>query len=393
MFSKKRMGISGGLVLFALVALLAACSGTKATMVEIDGVLHVMNPAEPLNPGMDVRIVELLRIGQEDGPDEYLLPGVQGLAVDASGNSYALMTQEEAVRVFNVDGVYSHDIGRRGAGPGELMGAMGVNVANDGSIWVPSMQLQRLSVFKPDGEFLRDIRFALIPPLFIQTTEDGFTGIHFGILPTDDPTLIGMKFHLRRFNTDGDTLNTLFTTEIQIDATDIQLGGFIDKFPLYTIDGQGRIWQTRSRTDVYEVNVWNPEGSLDRVVEKEFEKLAKSEEEIEEEREIVRRAMARAGGQTEEVNISYDPDPYRPATGIPYYDPRGFVWVQTSKLEGTDTNIFDLFDMEGSYMRTVEMPGVKSPAFLNFVGGKVYLTDASQDVTPQIIVFSVTIQE
>ena len=49
--------------------------------------------------------------------------------------------------------------------------------------------------------------------------------------------------------------------------------------------------------------------------------------------------------------------------------------------------------MEGRYMQTVEMPGVKSPAFLNFVGGKVYLTDASQEVTPQIIVFSLSIEE
>lgn len=391
MFSKKRIGIAGGLIFFTLTVLLAACGGTKATMVEIDGVLHVMNPAEPLNPEMEVRIVELLRIGQDDGPDEYLIPGVQSLTVDESGNSYALMTGEETVRVYSANGAYSHNIGRRGAGPGELFGAAGVNVAEDGNIWIPSTQLQRLSVFKPDGEFLHDIRFSLVPPLFIQTTEDGFTGIHFGVLPTEDPTLIGLQFHLRRFNTDGDTLNTLFTTEIQIDATDLQLGGIADKFPLYTIDSQGRIWQTRSRTDIYEVNVWNPEGSLDRVVEKEFEKLAKSEEEIEEEREIVRRAMAQAGADAS--NFSYDPDPYRPATGLPYFDPRGYVWVQTSKPESTDTNVFDLFDMEGKYIQRVEIPGVKGPSFLNFVGEKIYLTDLSQDVIPQIIVFRVTIEE
>ncbi len=380
--------------LLASTAMLAACGGPKARMQEIDGVLHVMNPAEPMKPKMTINIQEELRIGQDEGEDEYIFPGLAGLTVDEDGRVFVLVAQDDAVRVFNADGSYSHTIGRQGQGPGELMAAQTINRGPDGNIWVASMGTRRLTIFQPDGLYLRDITFPVMPPVLVQTTADGFMGIYVSPRPTENEMVVNITYSLRRFTAEGDTLNTLFENTIQMDLTDLQLGGMGEQVPLYTQDDQGRVWQTRARTDIFEVNVYNPEGSLDRVVEKEHARIEKSEEEIEEEREMVQRLLAaQMGDVPEEINISYEPEKYRAATVLPYYDPRGYIWVQTSRVGTHDTNAFLLFDLRGQFLQQTLIPDVSAPMFLTFMGDKLYLTNQDPFVTPQVIVYKVTIEE
>ena len=389
--SNSRVNMVGFALLFA-ATLLTACGGQKARMQEIDGVLHVMNPVDPMNPGMVIDIQEDFRIGQDEGEDEYIFPGITGLTVDANGRAFVLVAQDDAIRVFKPDGSYSHAIGRQGQGPGELFAAQTINRGPEGNIWVASMGTQKITIFEPEGTYLRDITFPRLPPVFVQTTADGFMGLYVNPVPTDDPMLMSITYSLRRFTAEGDSLNNLFENTVQMDLTDLQLGGLQDQIPFYTQDDQGRVWQTRARTDIFEVNVYNPEGSLDRVVEKEHVKIEKSEEEIQDEKDMVERAMAAQMGQVpDEVNLSYEPERYRVATGFPHYDPRGYVWVQTSREGTMDTNDFLLFDMRGQYVQKVMIPDVMSPLFLTFVGDKLYLVDQNPDVSPQVIVYTVTI--
>ncbi len=383
-----------GLALLFTATLITACGGQKARMQEVDGVLHVMNPVDPMNPDMVIDIQEEFRIGRDEGEDEYIFPGIAGLTVDDDGRVFVLVAQDDAIRVFNPDGTYSHSIGRKGQGPGELMVAQTINRGPDGNIWVASMGTQRITIFDPEGTYLRDITFPRLPPVFVQTTENGFMGLYITPQPSEDPMVMSISYALRRFTTEGDTLNTLFDNTTQMDLTDLQLGGMQDQIPFYTQDDQGRVWQTRARTDVFEVNVYNPEGSLDRVVEKEHVKIEKSEEEIQEERELVQRAMAAQMGEVpEEMNISYEPERYRVATGFPHFDPRGYVWIQTSRQGTMDTNEFLLFDMRGQYVQKALIPDIMSPLFLTFVGDKLYLIDQNPDVAPQVIVYTVTISD
>ncbi len=393
-YSSSRKTSMVGLALLFTATLITACGGQKARMQEVDGVLHVMNPVDPMNPDMVIDIQEEFRIGRDEGEDEYIFPGIAGLTVDDDGRVFVLVAQDDAIRVFNPDGTYSHSIGRKGQGPGELMVAQTINRGPDGNIWVASMGTQRITIFDPEGTYLRDITFPRLPPVFVQTTENGFMGLYITPQPSEDPMVMSISYALRRFTTEGDTLNTLFDNTTQMDLTDLQLGGMQDQIPFYTQDDQGRVWQTRARTDVFEVNVYNPEGSLDRVVEKEHVKIEKSEEEIQEERELVQRAMAAQMGEVpEEMNISYEPERYRVATGFPHFDPRGYVWIQTSRQGTMDTNEFLLFDMRGQYVQKALIPDIMSPLFLTFDGDKLYLIDQNPDVAPQVIVYTVTISD
>lgn len=262
----------------------------------------------------------------------------------------------------------------------------------EGNIWISSTDTQRLSIFGRDGSHLRDIRFPRLPPFFIQTTSSGFYGLHVDQRLSDDRSLMLFTFSLRRFSADGELLNTLFTISDELDMNNMRMDGMSDKYPYYTIDNQGRIWQTRNRTDLYEINVYRPDGSLDFVVRKEFEPIRKSREEIEEETEVRRRMLARRFGDALPPGVTMDVevDPLRPATGLPYFDPHGYIWIQVNREGVRDSNAFDLFDMEGQYLTSVVLADLKYPALLTFREDRLYLAEIHPLGEPQIAIYSIS---
>ncbi len=384
-------------VLFLLLATaaLTACGGRRARMLEIDGVLHVQNPAEPLRPDMEVGLEEVLRIGVAEGDDEFMLAGIGGLAVAPDGRIFVLSPGEDRVRAYNADGTWSHWIARPGQGPGELDLASSLSLGSDGNLWVSNVRRLRMSIYTPDGEHVRDIPFPGAPPLLTQTTASGFMGLYVNQRVSDDRKMINMTFALRKFSAEGDSLGTLFSTDLEMEIADMQLGGLQDQMPLYTQDDRGRVWQVRAQTEVYEINVFGSDGTLERVVEKDFQPLAKSAEEIQYEKDLVMRAIAQqAGGELPPgMNIDYEPNPNRPATGLPYWDPRGLIWMSVGVPEGPDRNSFDLFDQEGQFLQRVTIEGVSAPAFLCFQGDRVVMAEADPELVPQVVVYRVSLPE
>jgi hypothetical protein len=382
------------LMVLGLVAL-AGCSGGGATMQEIDGVLHVMNPAEPLRPDLAVTVTEALTIGSDDMGDEYLFAGIAGMEVDDGGNIYVLVMQDDHVRVYDPHGIHSRTFSQKGQGPGELFFVQppsAMSFGKDGNLWISNLARQRISLFAPSGEHVRDVTFSRIPPMMIQTTKDGFMGLHIDQRGTDEPAIVETTVSLRRFNADGDTIDTLFDETFVLDVRKMAFEGFQSKIPLYTQDDQGRIWQCRPRTDAYEVNVFSPTGLLERVVEKDFTPIAKSEEELEEERRMIRELIqAQTQGQDIPFEINFEPSPHKSATGMPYYDPRGYIWVQVQREESLWANAFDLFDLEGRWLTRFVLDATLAPADLRFQGDTVYVVEQNPDDIPKIVIYTITI--
>ncbi len=383
------------LALLAATAALTACGGHRARMLNIDGVLHVQNPAEPLRPNMEVTLEELFRVGVAEGEDEFMLPGIAGLATTPDGRIFVLGPGEDRVRAYNADGTWSHWIARPGQGPGELDLASSLSLGSDGNLWVSNVRRLRMSIYTPAGEHVRDIPFPGAPPLLTQTTPGGFMGLYVNQRVSDDRKMLSMTFALRKFSAEGDSLGTLFSTDLEMEVLNMQLGGLQDQMPLYTQDDQSRVWQVRARTDVYEINVFGPDGTLERVVEKDFQPLPKTQEEIQYEKDLVMRAIARqAGGQLPPgMNIDYEPNPNRPATGLPYWDPQGLIWLSVGVASGPERNSLDLFDREGQFLQRVTLEGVSAPAFLCFQGDRLVLAEADPEAVPQVVVYRVSLPE
>lgn len=99
-------------------------------------------------------VEQLVAIGTEDGPPEYLFGDVAGLDVMADGTIAVLDGYAAEVRVFAPDGSFIRRIGRRGDGPGELSGEASlalVAVAPE-SFVVPDIMGQSINRYSLAGE-------------------------------------------------------------------------------------------------------------------------------------------------------------------------------------------------------------------------------------------------
>lgn len=105
------------------------------------------------------RPAAVFSVGSEDGADWEVFSSVGAVAFDATENLYVLDRGNHRVLVFDPRGRYVRRIGRRGQGPGELMGPIAMTVTRAGEVVVADLGRRAYSVFGTDGSFLRNVAF------------------------------------------------------------------------------------------------------------------------------------------------------------------------------------------------------------------------------------------
>ena len=98
-------------------------------------------------------MVPEVSIGEMDGADPYLFGSVRGLDVDEEGRLYVVDSQAREVRVFSPEGRHLFSFGRRGEGPGEFSEPDVIRVRDDGMLVIRDQRNARFSLFTPEGEY------------------------------------------------------------------------------------------------------------------------------------------------------------------------------------------------------------------------------------------------
>jgi hypothetical protein len=160
-----------GGVAFVLLAL-ACCDGPRreSSGPIIDTLPSGLRVVTHVPPWLDgstrglIQATEELRIGEalSGGPEEFGV--VSGLEVDEQGRIYVGDGLNHEIRVFEPDGAFSHSFGRMGEGPGELDRPYGLRLDHQGRLWVREARNMRFSLFERDGTFLevRPIRHSTV---------------------------------------------------------------------------------------------------------------------------------------------------------------------------------------------------------------------------------------
>ena len=109
-------------------------------------------------------LVEEVRIGSLDGPDEYVFSHVNSVAVGESGSMYVADVDLVSIREFSPDGRFVREIGRSGEGPGEVLSIAGISVLADGRLATWDRRNRRITIYGPDGEYDEAFRVDAVSP-------------------------------------------------------------------------------------------------------------------------------------------------------------------------------------------------------------------------------------
>lgn len=177
-----RRDLASWLVVVASGWLAAACggsTGSAASGLEVERTTEdttaVVRNLAGSTWGAPAQLVEELSIGVLEGAEEYMFGRIAGIWVDGD-RLYAVDGQVPAARIYDLDGAYLGDLGRKGEGPGEYTRPSGVAVLADGTVVVRDGGTRRLLFFDAGGT-----------PVRAWSAESGFLA---GVHELDDGTLL-----------------------------------------------------------------------------------------------------------------------------------------------------------------------------------------------------------
>ena len=151
------------LLAFALTTALWSCEPESPVESPVrktlpSGAVHVRYSGLPAIYSVGREVAEAhvdLQFGSVDGTDPNLTFGAIGVEAAGDGTIYVLEQQAAEVRVFDSGGRYLRTIVRRGEGPGEIEGANGIFLSGDTLLWINDTRQWAIIGVDPDGEEVR----------------------------------------------------------------------------------------------------------------------------------------------------------------------------------------------------------------------------------------------
>ena len=331
------------------MAILAVCLFIRPALAQkiktVDGVIVVSNGKKPVavkGQPAKIKLTEELTIGGGSNPDE-AFSQVGTFAVDGEGGIFALDFKEQKIKVFDRTGKFLRLIGKPGQGPGELGTASGIQLMADNTLVVEDATNRRLALFKPTGEFLKNISMAGMLGLLnvILDGKGNAIGREMGFAEGNAK----MFFEIKKFDAGLKPLFTLDKIEFPIpipgSGTKINI---MEMISVYQVDPSGNIYYGRNAD--YEIKVYSPEGKPIRTIQKEYDRVKVTQTDID---EMLERIPNVAGGVNIKDMFSF-PDVFPPFQSF-FLDDQGRLYVRTfTKGKAKGEYEIDVFDAEGKFI-------------------------------------------
>lgn len=256
-------------------ALLALAAWPALAWAQVSDAPRVANGAEPPDGVVRLELEELWRAGGLEG--EVLFGVIADVAADADGNVYVLDNQLCQVRVFSPRGEHLRDLSRQGEGPGEIQQPTALVMLPDETLGIVMGYPGKIVRIKLDGT----------PVENLYPTGDPSEG-GYGLVREArfrDGTLVACGASLS-FGSDGTGSNDRYLTLSGLDclsprhflekSSPLQVAArkYIEADDYYVIGRWdlapgGRIYAAADR-DRYEISVFDLDGRLVQVIEREY---------------------------------------------------------------------------------------------------------------------------
>lgn len=314
----------------------------------------------------------LLSIGLMEGPDEYLLAGVNGGARLADGSVVVSDRTHLRIQRFGPDGRHLWSWGRDGEGPGEFKYVqLAAGCASMERIVVYDIWTDRVSVFSGEGELLDDYRFLYngVPLRRFGCAPDGRLGFLGSSVGTGDEgaepgDLIRELLSLGSAEL-GDTVAAMLRDGIP--SSEIRYLGPGNAMPgsiwshdvVFATTDQG-VWLGTSED--YELELIDSTGETIRRIRWEGPDLSVTQADIDRYRDTLEASYRRSGSadwrarfaRRWEWESEIVPDVF-PAYQALMMGGDGVLWVQDYTRPGDRDEWFG-FDPDGTWTRTLVLP-------------------------------------
>jgi hypothetical protein len=330
--------------------------GKEATK---DGVPHMMSPSTPTEAPVSLQLNRLWEVGGEED-DELLFGVLTQITSDDKGNIYVLDAQLHEVMVFSSSGEYLQSIGREGEGPGEYRRPSDLFLTPEGNVAVLQRMPGKIVLLSKEGDPVGN---------YPMPETDGMRMFFGGRLAGDGIVLSTAT--MKRKDDGFDFISSL----VRVDPTGKQTAKYTEREDsrsfttmesdektfgragqVWTTDAEGRVY-TSDDFDGYSINVWSTDGTLERVIEREYDHRMRSDKEKERATPRVRIRRRGGGGGDMKFKMSdWDRDIQRM-----YPREDGTLWVLSSHgafdaEEGT-IGTFDIFNKEGHFSNQITLLG------------------------------------
>jgi hypothetical protein len=233
--------------------------GWQGTVEEVDGVVVVKNPKEPMEENYEIEFVEDLFIGVEEGDKEYMLYRPNAIDADSGGNIYILDSGAIKLRKYDAQGKFIMDLSREGQGPGELEYPSAFCLDSQNNVYI--VDIRKIEVLDENGVYQRTFKFDFsISAIVIDDRSHLILGYH-----SYKETADGEVSDFARIAYFDPATEDLFDFYIQERMTfrTVQNDDLYFEFPYFVRwdrDSGGNIYAATA-TD-YTIHVFSPEGKL-----------------------------------------------------------------------------------------------------------------------------------
>jgi hypothetical protein len=314
----------------------------KGSIEEINGVMVVKNPKEPMVSQDSFFLEEELSIGGAEGKGEYLFSELRDIAADDEGRIYVLDSKEahNEIKIFDSKGKCIKTFGKKGQGPGEMSLPSSIEITPQNEIAVNDSSARKIHFFTLEGNFSRavsqtNMTFFSDP----KVDKDGNITASYMIMK-EEVTLVLKKFTPQ--------LKDLFT----IFSTNVLKYPYIDPFyPRCYWDvtkGNKLVWGFAEK---YELNVLDSEGKLVKKIVKEYDPIKITEEEKE-------KSIEERFGSRDNIDpiVKLSWNEHHNAFIYLCIDDEGRIFVRTyERVAGRDDFYYDVFDPEGRYLAKIPL--------------------------------------
>lgn len=350
----------------SMLFVLPAGADWKGSKVDKEGVAHVMNPAASVAAPETIKLKEAWRVGGYDD-EEVLFGVVTDIIADREGNFHLLDSQLTEIQVYSPSGEHLRTIGREGEAPGEFRAAFNLMLLPKGDIGVLQAFPSKIVGLTTDGEPAD--AFSLP-----ESDEGGFkvlnaaqnAGDQLGVVYSFmQPGESGFtqKSVLSLFDANGTNERRLFDNESTMsNANPVIAEREWDSFAnrRWATGSDGRAFAAVDYGE-YAIRVWNSDGKLLHVLEREYPEHSRSKEQL----DAVKAIYEGFTRRMPVPNLKFDIEPNWNPIRTLFARDDGTLWVQTSRggtslPEGT-LGIFDVFDKNGRFARQVTLKGQGNP--------------------------------